>query len=51
MAIAVLTAVFFILQGTLWYLRPNPDIWLLGSLFLGILWGFGFMRLITRDSR
>lgn len=51
MAIAVLTVIFFILDGILWYQRPNPNVWLFGSLFLGVLWGFGFMRLITRDSR
>ena len=49
MAVAVLTVIFLILEGALWYQRPSPNVWLFGSLFLGILWGFGFMRLITRD--
>jgi hypothetical protein len=51
MAIAVLTLVFFVFDGILWYQRPNPNVWLFGSLFLGIFWTFGFMRLITRDRR
>jgi hypothetical protein len=50
-AIAVLTLVFFVFDGILWYQRPNPNVWLFGSLFLGIFWAFGFMRLITHDRR
>jgi hypothetical protein len=42
--------VFLILNGLLWYQRPNPHVWLFGSLFLGLGWGVLFMRLITRDG-
>jgi len=49
MAVAVLTVMFLILDGALWYQHPSPNVWLFGSLFLGIVWGVGFMRLITRD--
>jgi hypothetical protein len=51
MAVGVLTAIFFILVGALWHQHPGPNLWLFGSLFLGILWAVGFMRLITRDRR
>jgi hypothetical protein len=43
------TFVFFALTGLLWYLRPDPNTWLFGSLFLACLWGALFMRLITRE--
>lgn len=48
MAVAILTLAFLFADGILSYQRPSPGVWLFGSLFLGILWGFGFMRLITR---
>lgn len=46
MAIVILTAIVLSLNGILWYLRPSGDIWLFGSLFLGIIWGLMFLRLI-----
>ncbi|HZP70430.1 MAG TPA: hypothetical protein VFB29_10845 [Pseudolabrys sp.] len=48
MDIAALTIVFLVLDALLWYQRPNPHLWLFGSLFLGGLWGAGFLWLITR---
>jgi hypothetical protein len=46
----VVSLVFFLLTGMLWYVRPNPHVWLFGSLILGIGWGAAFMRLITRPG-
>jgi hypothetical protein len=48
--IAILTLIFFVLTGVLWYQRPNPHVWLFGSLFLGVVWGGGFLHLITRGK-
>ena len=48
MPILVITLVFFLLSGALWYVRPNPHVWLFGSVALGIGWGAAFMWLITR---
>jgi len=39
MPIAVLTVMFLILDGALWYQRPGPNIWPLGSLVLGFFGG------------
>lgn len=50
MPILVITLVFFLLSGTLWYLRPNPHVWLLGSVGLGVGWGTAFMWLVTRQG-
>ena len=50
MAVAVLTVIFLILDGTLWYQRPSGGIWLAGSLVLGVAWGIGFMHLVTRSK-
>ena len=50
MPIVILTLVFLILNGLLWYQRPNGNVWLFGSLFLGIVWGFVFLRLISSNS-
>jgi FtsH-binding integral membrane protein len=49
-AILLSTCVFFALTGLLWYLRPDPNLWLLGSLFLTCVWGVLFMRLITKEQ-
>lgn len=46
--IIVFTLIFLVLFGLLWYERPNPTIWLFGSIFLGAIWGGIFLRLITR---
>lgn len=40
--IAILTLVFLVLTGVLWYQRPNPHVWLFGSVFLGVVWGWRF---------
>jgi hypothetical protein len=50
MAVVILTASFFVLDGLLWYQRPNGGIWLAGSLVLGVAWGIAFMYLITRPK-
>ena len=49
-AIITVTVLFMILTGSLWYSRPNPHVWLFGSLALGCGWGYAFFRLITRDD-
>lgn len=46
--IVLLSLIFFVLSGLLWFQRPSPHLWLLGSLLLGGVWGYGFFRLITR---
>ena len=46
--ILAITLVFFLLSGALWYVRPNPHVWLFGSVALGIGWGTAFMWLITK---
>jgi len=50
MPIVILTVTILILNGVLWYQRPNAHIWLFGPLFLGVVWGGVFLRLITRES-
>ena len=50
-AITILTLIFLVLSGVLWYQRPNPHVWLFGSLFLGIVWGGVFLRLISREKQ
>jgi hypothetical protein len=42
------TVIFLIANGLLWYVRPTGDLWLIGSVVLGIAWGAVFFRLITR---
>lgn len=49
-AIVILTLTYFILTGVLWYHRPNPHVWLFGSLFLSVVWGGVFQHLITRGT-
>jgi hypothetical protein len=49
--IVAITLVFFFLSGSLWYMRPNPHVWLFGTLALGIGWGAAFMWLVTRQRR
>ena len=49
-SIAILILIFFILNGVLWYQRPNPHVWLFGSIFIGVAWGGAFLHLITRGT-
>jgi hypothetical protein len=49
--IIVVTVSFGILSGSLWYYRPNPHIWLFGSVALGCGWSYAFFRLITRQEK
>jgi hypothetical protein len=51
MPIIVWTLVILILTGVLWYERPNPHVWLFGSIALGVAWGAAFLLLITRESK
>jgi hypothetical protein len=44
------TAGFLVSHGVLWSMRPDPSVWLAGSIMLGLLWGAAFMRLITRGN-
>jgi hypothetical protein len=50
LAVILLSAVFLGLNALLWCYRPSQDVWLSASLFLGIVWGALFMRLITKGS-
>lgn len=47
MSIAAASLIFLVLSALLWYERPTPGLWLLGSLLLGGGWGIVFLRLIT----
>lgn len=47
MPIVVLTLIFLILNGFLWWERPTPNVWLFGSLAIGGAWGAVFLRLVT----
>jgi hypothetical protein len=49
-SIAILILIFFILIGVLWYQRPNPHVWLFGSIVIGVVWGGAFLHLITRGT-
>ena len=44
------TAGFLASHGLLWSVRPDPGVWLAGSIVLGLLWGVAFMRVITRRN-
>jgi hypothetical protein len=48
--VAVITLAFLVLNGLLWYSRPNGSLWLLGSAVLGVIWGGAFLRLITNEA-
>jgi uncharacterized membrane protein len=42
---------WFVLNGLLWYARPSPTAWLLGSVLLGIAFFTAFLWYVTRDDR
>lgn len=44
------TSAALVSHGVLWSMRPDPGVWLAGSIVLGLLWGVIFMRLITRGN-
>jgi hypothetical protein len=44
------TSAALVSHGVLWSMRPDPGVWLAGSIVLGLLWGATFMRLITRGN-
>jgi hypothetical protein len=49
--VAVLGCIlWFALNGLLWYARPSPIIWLLGSAALGIVFFSTFLWYLIRDS-
>jgi hypothetical protein len=49
--LAVLGCVlWFILNGLLWYARPPPTTWLLGSAVLGIVFFAAFLWFLIRDD-
>jgi hypothetical protein len=50
-AAVIASIAWLFLNGLLWYARPPGDIWLMGSVALGIAWGCGFFWYITRPSR
>jgi hypothetical protein len=49
--IAAITLAFLVLNGLLWYARPNGSLWLLGSILLGVIWGVCFLWLITKEPQ
>jgi hypothetical protein len=51
MPIVLITLVFLILTGVLWYERPPGGIWFGGSLALATAWGTAFFWLITRPRK
>jgi hypothetical protein len=49
--VAVLGCIlWFALNGLLWYARPSPITWLLGSAVLGIVFFSAFFWYVTRDN-
>ena len=50
MPVIMLTLAYLLLSGALWYVRPNPHVWLFGSLALWIGWGAVFLRLISKHN-
>lgn len=42
-------AAWFSLNGLLWYARPSPMLWLLGSALLGVIFFAAFLWHVTRD--
>jgi cyanate permease len=49
--VAVLGCIlWFALNGLLWYARPSPITWLLGSAVLGIVFFAAFFWYVTRNS-
>ena len=48
-AVVFSAVVFLLLNGILWYERPDPNVWLLGAILLGISWSTVFLRLISRS--
>jgi hypothetical protein len=50
-AVAIIAnVVWFFIVGLLWYAKPSGDIWLIGSLALGAIWSWGFLRYVTHPS-
>lgn len=45
-----ITLVFFALNGVLLYARSTAELWLLGSVVMGVIWGVIFPRLITNEA-
>ena len=50
-AAAVATILWFFLNGLLWYAKPTGDIWLVGSLALGVVWFGGFLWYVTHSQK
>jgi cyanate permease len=48
--VIAVTCAFVGLHGALWSVHPTEDVWLFGSLLIGLLWGVAFLRLITRGK-
>lgn len=51
LAAAVASIVWFVLTGLLWYAKPSAEIWLIGSVALAVIWGFGFFWYVTHSSK
>src|SRR4051794_18294938 len=41
---------WFALNAWLWYARPSPTVWLIGSVVLGIIFFTGFFHYVMRDD-
>ena len=44
------TILWFVLNGLLWYARPNEVMWFWGSMGLGVTWFTGFFWYVTRTK-
>jgi hypothetical protein len=45
----IVAAAWFALNGLLWYAKPSPTLWLLGSIVLGVVFFAAFLWYVTRD--
>ena len=48
---SIANVIWFFLTGLLWYAKPSSEIWLVGSLVLGLVWFYGFFRYATYSSK
>ena len=51
LAATVASIFWFFLNGLLWYAKPTANIWLMGSVALGVIWSWGFVWYVTHSSK
>jgi hypothetical protein len=51
LAATIATVFWFFLNGVLWYAKPSANVWLFGSLLLGAIWFYGFLRYVTYPKK